>query len=102
MRVVVLGSGVVGVTTAYYLARAGHEVTVIDREAGPALETSFANAGQISPGYASPWAAPGVPLKAVKWMFQKHAPLAIRSTARSSSCNGCGKCCKTARRRVTR
>ncbi|EDZ98177.1 D-amino-acid dehydrogenase [Burkholderia sp. H160] len=78
MRVVVLGSGVVGVTTAYYLARAGHEVTVIDREAGPALETSFANAGQISPGYASPWAAPGVPLKAVKWMFQKHAPLAMR------------------------
>ncbi|HYS67277.1 MAG TPA: FAD-dependent oxidoreductase, partial [Paraburkholderia sp.] len=58
MRVVVLGSGVVGVTSAYYLARAGHEVTVIDREAGPALETSFANAGQISPGYASPWAAP--------------------------------------------
>jgi len=78
MRFVVLGSGVVGVTSAYYLARAGHEVTVIDREAGPALETSFANAGQISPGYASPWAAPGVPLKAVKWMFQKHAPLAIR------------------------
>ncbi|MGF6938170.1 D-amino-acid dehydrogenase [Paraburkholderia sp. UCT70] len=78
MRVVVLGSGVVGVTSAYYLGRAGHEVTVIDREAGPALETSFANAGQISPGYASPWAAPGVPLKAVKWMFQKHAPLAIR------------------------
>jgi D-amino-acid dehydrogenase len=78
MRVVVLGSGVVGVTSAYYLARAGHDVTVIDREAGPALETSFANAGQISPGYASPWAAPGVPLKAVKWMFQKHAPLAIR------------------------
>ena len=78
MRVVVLGSGVVGVTSAYYLARAGHEVTVIDREAGPALETSFANAGQISPGYAAPWAAPGVPIKAVKWMFQKHAPLAIR------------------------
>jgi D-amino-acid dehydrogenase len=78
MRVVVLGSGVVGVTSAYYLARAGHEVTVVDREAGPALETSFANAGQISPGYAAPWAAPGVPLKAVKWMFQKHAPLAIR------------------------
>jgi D-amino-acid dehydrogenase len=78
MRVVILGSGVVGVTSAWYLARAGHEVTVIDREAGPALETSFANAGQISPGYASPWAAPGVPLKAVKWMFQKHAPLAIR------------------------
>ncbi|ERJ37890.1 MULTISPECIES: D-amino acid dehydrogenase [Burkholderia] len=78
MRVIILGSGVVGVASAYYLARAGHEVTVIDREAGPALETSFANAGQISPGYAAPWAAPGVPLKAVKWMFEKHAPLAIR------------------------
>ena len=78
MRVVVLGSGVVGVASAWYLARAGHEVTVIDRESGPARETSFANAGQISPGYAAPWAAPGVPLKAVKWMFEKHAPLAIR------------------------
>ena len=78
MRVVVLGSGVIGVTSAFYLARAGHEVVVIEREQGPALETSFANAGQISPGYAAPWAAPGVPLKAVKWMFQKHAPLAIR------------------------
>ena len=78
MRVLVLGSGVVGVSTAYYLAKAGHEVTVVDRQPGPALETSFANAGQISPGYASPWAAPGVPLKAVKWLFQRHAPLAIR------------------------
>jgi len=78
MRVIVLGSGVVGVTTAYYLARAGHEVTVIDRQPGPALETSFANAGQISPGYASPWAAPGIPLKAFKWLFQRHAPLAIQ------------------------
>ena len=78
MRVRVLGSGVGGVTTAYYLAKAGHDVTVIDRQPGPALETSFANAGQISPGYASPWAAPGIPLKAAKWLFQKHAPLAIR------------------------
>jgi D-amino-acid dehydrogenase len=77
MRVVVLGSGVVGVTSAWYLSQAGHEVTVIDRESGPALETSAANAGQISPGYAAPWAAPGVPLKAIKWMFQRHAPLAI-------------------------
>ena len=79
MRVIVLGSGVVGVTTAYYLALAGHEVTVIDRQPGPALETSFANAGQISPGYASPWAAPGIPLKAAKWLFQRHAPLAIKA-----------------------
>jgi D-amino-acid dehydrogenase len=78
MRVIVLGSGVVGVTTAYYLAKAGHDVTVIDRQPGPALETSFANAGQISPGYASPWAAPGIPLKAFKWLFQRHAPFAIQ------------------------
>lgn len=77
MRVAILGSGVIGVTTAYYLARAGHEVTVLDRQPGPALETSFANAGQISPGYASPWAAPGIPLKAMKWMVQRHAPLSI-------------------------
>ena len=78
MRVVILGSGVVGVASAWYLAQAGHEVTVIDRQPGAALETSAGNAGQISPGYAAPWAAPGVPLKAVKWMFQRHAPLAIR------------------------
>jgi D-amino-acid dehydrogenase len=78
MRVIILGSGVVGVTSAYYLARAGHQVTVIDRQPSAAMETSFANAGQISPGYASPWAAPGIPLKALKWMVQKHAPLAIR------------------------
>jgi len=77
MRVVVLGSGVVGVTSAWYLSQAGHEVTVIEREPGSALQTSAANAGQISPGYAAPWAAPGVPLKAIKWMFERHAPLAI-------------------------
>jgi D-amino-acid dehydrogenase len=77
MKIIVLGSGVIGTTTAYYLARAGHEVSVVDRQPGPAQETSFANAGQISPGYASPWAAPGVPLKALKWMLQAHAPLAI-------------------------
>ena len=77
MKVVILGSGVIGVTSAYYLAQAGHDVTVLDRQPGPALETSFANAGQISPGYASPWAAPGIPLKAMKWMVQRHAPLSI-------------------------
>ena len=81
MRVLVLGGGVIGISSAYYLAREGFEVVVVDRQPGPALETSFANAGQVSPGYASPWAAPGVPLKALKWLFQRHAPLAIRLTA---------------------
>ncbi|WP_071873138.1 D-amino acid dehydrogenase [Atopomonas hussainii] len=80
MRVLVLGSGVIGTTSAYYLARAGFEVVVVDRQPGSALETSYANAGQISPGYASPWAAPGIPLKAMKWLLQKHAPLAIKLT----------------------
>jgi D-amino-acid dehydrogenase len=78
MRIVILGAGVIGVTSAWYLAQAGHEVVVIDRQAGPALETSFANAGEISPGYASPWAAPGIPAKAVKWLFMQHAPLILR------------------------
>jgi D-amino-acid dehydrogenase len=78
LRVAILGSGVVGVASAWYLNRAGHEVTVIDREQSAAMETSYANAGQISPGYASPWAAPGIPLKALGWMFQRHAPLSIR------------------------
>jgi len=78
MRIVILGAGVIGVTSAWYLAQAGHEVVVIDRQAGPALETSFANAGEISPGYASPWAAPGIPAKAMKWLFMQHAPLILR------------------------
>jgi len=78
MKVLVLGGGVVGISSAYYLAKAGCDVTVIERQPGPALETSFANAGQISPGYSAPWAAPGIPLKAMKWLFQRHAPLAIR------------------------
>ena len=77
MKVMVLGSGVIGVAVAYYLARAGHEVEVIERQSGPALETSFGNAGEISPGYAAPWAGPGVPLKAIKWMLMAHSPLVI-------------------------
>lgn len=77
----VLGAGVIGITSAWYLARAGHQVTVIDRQSGPAEETSFANAGMVSPGYSAPWAAPGVPLKAIKWLLSKHAPLAIRPTS---------------------
>jgi D-amino-acid dehydrogenase len=78
MKVLVLGAGVIGVTSAFFLAEAGHEVEVVDRQAGPALETSFANAGEVSPGYASPWAGPGVPLKAIKWLFMHHGPLVLR------------------------
>ena len=78
MKVVVLGAGVIGVTSAFQLAKAGHEVTVVDRQAGPALETSFANAGEVSFGYCSPWAAPGIPIKAVRWLFMRDAPLILR------------------------
>jgi len=81
MKILILGSGVIGVTSAWYLRQAGHEVRVLERQPGPALETSFANAGQLSFGYTSPWAAPGVPLKAVKWLLQEHAPLRIRPRA---------------------
>lgn len=78
VRVLIVGSGVIGVCSAWYLRCAGFEVTVVEREAESAQETSFANAGQISVGYASPWAAPGMPLKALKWLVSKDAPLVIR------------------------
>ncbi|WP_243667011.1 FAD-dependent oxidoreductase [Pseudomonas brassicae] len=97
MRVLVLGSGVIGTASAYYLARQGFEVVVVDRQPAVAMETSFANAGQVSPGYASPWAAPGVPLKAIKWLLERHAPLAIKATATSISTCGWRRCCVTAR-----
>ena len=77
MKVVVMGAGVIGVTTAYYLARQGAEVTVLDRQPGPGLETSYANAGELSYGMTSPWAAPGIPMKALKWLFMKRRPLFI-------------------------
>jgi D-amino-acid dehydrogenase len=80
MKILVLGAGVIGVTSAWYLAEAGHEVEVIDRQQGPALETSFANAGEVSPGYSSPWAGPGVPVKAIKWLLMKHGPLVLKPT----------------------
>lgn len=78
MKVLVLGAGIIGVTSAYQLAKSGHDVTVIDRQKSPALETSFANAGEVSFGYCSPWAAPGIPMKALKWLFMEHAPLILR------------------------
>ena len=77
MKVLVLGGGVIGVASAWYLAKAGHEVELVDRQSGPALETSFGNAGEVSPGYSAPWAGPGVPVKAIKWMLMQHSPLVI-------------------------
>ncbi|MEO8304849.1 MAG: D-amino acid dehydrogenase [Betaproteobacteria bacterium] len=80
MRIVVLGAGVVGVTAAWYLAADGHEVTVVDRQPGPALEASFANGGQISVSHAEPWANPGAPLTVLKWLGRADAPLLFRPT----------------------
>ena len=77
MKVVILGAGVIGTASAYYLAKAGHDVTVIDRQPASGLETSFANAGEVSPGYSAPWAGPGIPMKAIKWLMMRHSPLAI-------------------------
>src|SRR5258706_8609494 len=81
MKVVVLGAGVIGVTAAWYLRQAGHEVQVVDRREGPGLETSFANGGQISADPAAPWAQPGVPLQALKWLLHEDAPLLFRLRA---------------------
>ena len=78
MKVLVLGAGVVGTACAYYLSRDGHEVTVVDRQPGAGLETSFANAGGVCPGFAGPWAAPGMPFKVLRWLFAPHAPLMLR------------------------
>jgi len=77
MKIIVMGAGVIGVTTAYYLAKGGAQVVVLDRQIGPGLETSYANAGELSYGMTSPWAAPGIPLKALKWLFMKRRPLFI-------------------------
>jgi len=77
LRVAVLGAGVIGTSVAYFLARAGHRVTVLERQSDAGRETSFANAGEVSPGYSAPWAGPGVPVKAVKWLLMQHRPLVI-------------------------
>ena len=81
MRVIVLGAGLLGVTSAYYLQQLGHEVTVIDRQATPAAETSFANGGQISVSHAEPWANPSAPLKVLQWLGKEDAPLLFRVRA---------------------
>ncbi|MDF1623482.1 MAG: D-amino acid dehydrogenase [Pseudohongiella nitratireducens] len=80
MHTLVIGGGVIGMTTAWHLAKSGHQVTLIERQSGPALETSFANAGMLSTGYSTPWAAPGVPRKALGWLLSRHAPLRFRPT----------------------
>ena len=78
MKVLVLGAGVVGVSSAWYLAKAGHQVTVIDRQPSAGLETSFANGGQISVSHAEPWSNPHAPLRALSWMGREDAPLLFR------------------------
>jgi D-amino-acid dehydrogenase len=81
MKVIVLGAGLLGVTSAYFLRQQGHDVTVVDRQAAPAAETSFANGGQISVSHAEPWANPSAPLKVLKWLGQEDAPLLFRLRA---------------------
>jgi D-amino-acid dehydrogenase len=81
MRVMVLGAGLLGVTSAYFLRQLGHDVTVVDRQATPAAETSFANGGQISVSHAEPWANPSAPLKVLKWLAKEDAPLLFRLRA---------------------
>ena len=78
MRVMVLGAGVIGTSCAYHLVKAGHDVIVLDRQRGPALETSFANAGGICPGFAGPWAAPRMTGKVARWLFARRAPIVWR------------------------
>ncbi|HKA44656.1 MAG TPA: D-amino acid dehydrogenase [Burkholderiales bacterium] len=81
MKVIVLGAGLLGVTSAYYLQQLGHDVTVLDRQATPAAETSFANGGQISVSHAEPWANPNAPLKVLQWLGKEDAPLLFRVRA---------------------
>ncbi len=81
MKVVVLGSGIIGTSSAWWLRQAGHDVVVLDRCAGPGLETSFANGGQISVSYAEPWASPQAPLRVLQWMLRDDSPLLFRPRA---------------------
>jgi len=85
MRVLILGSGIIGTTSAYYLSKQGHDVTVIDRQNSVALETSHGNAGQLSYSFSSPWAAPGLPLSLIKWMLSKYPPLIVNPNLNSET-----------------
>jgi len=91
MSTLVLGAGVTGITTAYYLAKAGHKVTVIERQPGAALETSFANGGQISACHTEPWATPKTLLKIIKWLGRDNAPLKFRLKADPKLWSWCAK-----------
>lgn len=81
MHVIVVGGGIIGVTSAYYLRQQGHEVTVVERRGGVAQETSFGNAGVIAPGYVTPWASPGMPRKVLSYLFKAEAPVLFRPNA---------------------
>ena len=103
MKVLVLGAGVIGVTSAYYLARAGHRIRVIDRRPGAGLETSFANGGQIAASHTQPWAGPGTPATALKWLVSPGAPFRISPRADPSQwswCLGLLRNCTAGRERV--
>src|SRR5215207_7064541 len=80
MHVIVVGAGIIGVTTAYFLRRDGHAVTVLERRSGVAQETSFANAGVMAPSYVAPWAQPGMPAKVLAYLFKPEAPIVFRAS----------------------
>ena len=101
MKLLVLGSGVIGVSSAYELALAGHEVTVVDHQPVAALETSYANAGVVSPGDSAPWAGPGVPIKAITWLLMRHGRWSSAPTSTSTCSAGAWRCGPTARVRAT-
>ena len=88
MKIAIVGAGIIGVTTAYELAADGHEVTVFERRGAAAEETSFANAGVVAPGYVTPWAAPGMPTKVLRYLFSRHAPVKLQWPCRPATWPG--------------